>query len=351
MAMKLWGPGPYIYVCTRMRVRKSKLLPREEYVRLLQMSLPEIARFIGETEYKREIDELSASFGGIDLIETALSWNLAKEYQAILTITPGTLRDFTEAYLRRWDIQNVLTVLRGKSQGMGPGKIKELLIPAGELDRATLDRLLNEDGPERVVEALKGRALYPIVAAEFSDAQQTGSYSRMANELYKQFYADLLIMARSGLKGGSLFLAFIVLDIDITNIRNLFRFRADEFAEDTRSMMIQGGTFGVEELQHLNTLVDRTEFIRALTAKITNKTLIRVLDSLREAASIREVEIDLIRVQLGEMEKMSKLHPISIHPILVYLEKKKYEIFNIRAIARGKESHLAPDRIRRYLVM
>jgi V/A-type H+-transporting ATPase subunit C len=334
-----------------MRVRKSKLLPREEYVRLLQMSLPEIARFIGETEYKREIDELSASFGGIDLIETALSWNLAKEYQAILTITPGSLKDFTEAYLRRWDIQNVLTVLRGKSQGMRPGKIKELLIPAGEFDRATLDRLLNEDGPERVVEALKGRALYPIVAAEFSDAQKTGSYSRMANELYKQFYADLLIMARSGLKGGALFLAFIVLDIDITNIRNLFRFRADEFAEDTRSMMIPGGTFGVEELQQLNTLVDRTEFIRALTAKITNKTLIRVLDSLREAASIREVEIELIRVQLGEMEKMSKLHPISIHPILVYLEKKKYEIFNLRAIARGKESHLAPDRIRRYLVM
>ena len=45
--------APYIYVCTRMRVRKAKLLPREEYMRMLNMSLPEITRIIGETEYGR----------------------------------------------------------------------------------------------------------------------------------------------------------------------------------------------------------------------------------------------------------------------------------------------------------
>ncbi len=81
--------APYIYVCTRMRVRKSKLIPREEYMRMLNMSLPEIIRVIQETEYKQEIDELSTAFKGIDLIEVALSWNLAKEYQKILEITPG----------------------------------------------------------------------------------------------------------------------------------------------------------------------------------------------------------------------------------------------------------------------
>ncbi len=81
--------APTIYVCTRMRVRKSKLLPREEYMRMLNMSLPEITRVIEETSYKQEIDELGTTFKGIDRIEVALSWNLAKEYQRILKITPG----------------------------------------------------------------------------------------------------------------------------------------------------------------------------------------------------------------------------------------------------------------------
>ena len=153
--------APYIYICTRMRVRKTTLLPREEYMRMLNMSLPEITRIIGETEYKQEIDELGTTFQGIDLIEVALSWNLAKEYQKILEITPGSLKQFTQAYLRRWDIQNVLTILRGKTQGEKTGKIKEILVPAGSLDRAILDRLLAEDNVDKIIESLKGYRMYP----------------------------------------------------------------------------------------------------------------------------------------------------------------------------------------------
>ena len=173
--------APTIYVCTRMRVRKSKLLPREEYQRMLNMSLPEITRIIEETSYKQEIDELSTTFKGIDLIEVALSWNLAKEYQQIQEITPGTLKQFTRAYLRYWDIQNVLTILRGKSQGEKAGRIKEVLVPAGSLDKVVLDRLLAEDNPDRVIEALKGRRLYPVLAREYQVAKETGSFARMEN--------------------------------------------------------------------------------------------------------------------------------------------------------------------------
>jgi len=344
------GPAPYIYVCTRMRVRKSKLLPKEEYLRMLNMGLPEITRSIEELEYKREIDELSSSFHGIDLIEIALSWNLAKEYQAIIAITPGTLKAFTQAYLRRWDIQNILTILRGKRQGLKPGKIKEILIPAGELDRVFLDRLLIEDSPERIVEALKGKKLYPVVVKEFPAAVQNNSLSHMENELYKDFYQNLISDANA-MKGGKLFLNYISLDIDITNIKNLFRLRMDTFEEDAREMMIPGGTFTVEELQKLHSIPDQNEFIDALMARVRVKTLLAVLDTLRGDKPIREIEIDLIRVQIEQMEKMAKLNPFSIHPILVYLEKKKYEVFNLRAIARGKESKLPTDRIKGYLVM
>ena len=47
-----------------MRVRKAKLLPKEEYMRMLNMSIPEITRFIEETQYKQEIDELGDDVQG-----------------------------------------------------------------------------------------------------------------------------------------------------------------------------------------------------------------------------------------------------------------------------------------------
>jgi len=343
--------APYIYVCTRMRVRKSKLIPREEYMRMLNMSLPEITRIIQETEYKQEIDELSSVFKGIDLIEVALSWNLAKEYQKILEITPGNLKQFTRSYLRRWDIQNVLIILRGKMQGEKVGKIKEILVPAGSLDREILDRLLTEDSAEKIVEALKGKWIYKVISREFPSAKESGSFSRMENELYKQFFSEIIAEADSGIKGGNQFLDFIRFDIHIRNIKTLFRLRMDTFEEDASEMYIAGGALSSADFVYLNTIKDQTEFIDQLKTKIRNTLLLSLLDELKSEKVIRDVESRLTRVQLEQMENLSKRNPFSIHPILVYLEKKKYEVFNLRALARGKESKLPSERIAEYLVI
>ena len=346
------GSAPYIYVCTRMRVRKAKLIQKEEYQRMLNMSLPEITRIIEETAYKQEIDELATSFKGIDLIEVAISWNLAKEYQRILEITPGNLKRFTRSYLLRWDIQNVLTILRGRMQGVKTGKIKEILIPAGSLDRVLLDRLLAEDSLDRVVDILRGHRMYPLLATEFPAAKERGSFSRLENELYKEFYADMIADATSGIKGGALFLSFIRLDIDIKNVKTLFRLRSDGFDEDPREMYISGGSLAADEFIRLNTIKDQDEFIDALRMRFRQKAMIEFLDELKEGVkNVREIEVGLTRVQLDQMERMSKRNPFSVHPILVYLEKKKYEVFNLRALARGKESKLATERIAEYLVI
>lgn len=343
--------APYIYVCTRMRMRKAKLLPREEYMRMLNMSIAEITRVIGETEYKQEIDELGTTFKGIDLIEVGLSWNLAKEYQKIQEITPGTLKQFTQVYLRRWDIQNVLTILRGRMQGEKPGKIKEILVPAGSLDKLALDRMLSEESSDRIVEMLKDHRMYPVLAREYPAAKESGSFSRMENELYKHLYANIINDAKTGVKGGASFLAYIQLEIDIKNVKTLFRLRADTFEEDARDMFIPGGSLSVTDFASLNAIKDTNEFIDMVRANIHNDTLHVLLDELKTKKGVHDIEARLTRVQLEQMEKMSKRNPFSIHPILVYLEKKKYEVFNLRALARGKESKLPSEKIVDYLVM
>jgi len=351
MAQNSGGPAPYIYVSTRLRVRKAKLLPPEEYQRLLNMSLPEIIRLIGETEYQKEVDELGTSFEGIDLIEEALSWNLAKEYQRVIELAPGALKEFTMAYLRRWDIYNVLTILRGKTQGMKEGKIKEVLIPAGSLDWTTLDRILKEESCERVADSLKSWKMYPIIAAEISEGCSIGSFSKLENELHKRLYADLLQVAKKGVKGGDQFLKFVQLEIDVKNIKTLFRMRGDGSEEDARKFFIPGATFTPEELQQMNLMPSRNEVIDTLLSKIKGKSVQVALEELRTEKSEQEVDAELTRTQLERMEQLSKINPFSIHPILVFLEKKKHEVFNLRAIARGKESRLSSDTIEKYLVI
>jgi V/A-type H+-transporting ATPase subunit C len=117
--------------------------------------------------------------------------------------------------------------------------------------------------------------------------------------------------------------------------------------------MIAGGSLSVDDFQHLVNVEDKREFIDTLKRKITIrlKPLLILLDEMGSGKSMREIEIDLIRIQLGQMELLTKLKPFSIHPILTYLEKKKYEISNLRALARGKEAELPTEKIREYLVM
>lgn len=345
------GSAQYIYACTRLRVRKAQLIPREDYLRMLNMSLPEITRFIGETTYRSEIDELGTSFSGINLVEVALSWNLAKEYQHVLELVPGDLKHFTASYLRRWDIQNVVTVLRGKMQKMSPGKIKEVLVPAGRLDRFALDRLIAEESPERVVEALKGERFYPILERELPRALETGSFAHLENELYKSYYARLIADTKEGVKGGDIFLKYIQLEIDIRNIQDLFRLRAGDVHEDVRELLIPGGSFTVDELQRLSGLESQDEFIDALKRQVKMTSLLTSLEEIRGKPALHGVEVALTRVQLDQMERMSKRYAFSILPILVYLEKKKYEVANLRALARGKEAGIPGERLQGYLVM
>jgi V/A-type H+-transporting ATPase subunit C len=322
---------------------------------MLNMSLAEITRAIQESEYKREIDELSYAFKGINLLEIAFSWNLAKTYQGIIGIAPGHLQNMTKSYLRSWDIQNLIAILRGKSQGLPQGRIKEVLIPAGELDRTDLDRLLLEDKIEKMVESLKGSRLYPILRQELPRALELGSFARLENELYKQYYADLIADGQT-VKGGKAFLDYVQLEIDIRNMQNLLRIRAQDEKGDVAEYMIPGGTFTTEWLVSLSQIADTNQFIETIKTELKNRQMVKILEDFQEKLNrnektLHESEVSLTRLQLAQMEWMSKLRPFSIWPILAYLELKKYEIFNLRAITRGKEANLPMERIRKYLVM
>lgn len=346
------GSAPYIYVSTRMRVRKAKLIPREEYLRMLNMGLPEFTRLIEEMEYKREIDELSASFTGVDLIENAMSWNLAKEYQRIIALAPGEMKGFTRDYLHKWDIQNILTILRGKQLGLSDGKIRAVLVPAGALDAAALDRMIAESSIERVVETLPIKPIADILSEKLSAALESHSFGDLENELYKYYYATLLKAARGGMKGGLPFLKYVMFEIDIKNITNLFRVRAQGAKDsDTHGFWIEGGSFKADELERLTAVESLEEVVDSLKKKVKIPVLNDALEELREKKPVYAIENALTAAQLNQMDKMSKRNPFSISPLLVYLERKKYEVANLRALARGKQSGLSAETLEKYLVM
>ncbi len=98
------------------------------------------------------------------------------------------------------------------------------------------------------------------------------------------------------------FLEFIRLEIDIKNVKTLFRLHADAFEEDAREMFISGGVLSSADFTSLNAIQDRNEFIDMLKTKIRHKALLALLEEMRSEKTMRDVEIRLTRVQLDQME-------------------------------------------------
>ena len=108
------GKGNYAYATARIKSKKSLLLTNDNYPKLLMMDLNEIGRFMGETQYKTEMAELASKYSGVDLIELGTSRNLAHTYRSIIGFCSGDLKEIVAGYLRRWDMWNIKTILRGK---------------------------------------------------------------------------------------------------------------------------------------------------------------------------------------------------------------------------------------------
>ncbi len=372
MVETLVTPGSYQYVCTRLQVRKTRLYPPEYYARLLQMSLPQMVRAIGEDErYRREVYDRYPTSTDLDQFERALTANLAREYRQVLRMTPGTLHDLTAAYLHRWDIVNVMAILRGKKHGLPRTQIAEGLVPAGDLDRDRLEALIDAPDLDSVVEGLKDWPLYPEARTCACQVLPPGEFARVEDRLYREYYTDLLAAARHGVKGGEAFARYLRFEIDILNMRNLFRLRAGSRIADIEGSMVPGGNIPLEEFARIAGLESREAFVDEFEKTNIIPVATRAMQALRNDPSIgpeqvadllwsrwegrrttvHVVEVAVTRVRLEEMDRLATRHPFTVLPIVSYLEHKRIEVGNLRAVVRGRQFGIPNERIRRYLVV
>jgi len=357
-----------VYACTRFRVRRTKLLSREAYRRIMRMSIPEVVTHLGRQEDYQEIMDLAGDFSGAQLIEEAVNRSLARSFRSAMAIAPGDLHTLTGEYLARWDIANVMAILRGTVHDVPRRQIRDLLIPAGELDSALLDRLLDLTGCGDVLESLQDWRLYPALAEYYRICGEKGVFARIEDELYQQYYAGLLGLAASGCSGCQELIAYLRFEIDITNMKNLLRLHCAKEACDITVVdrtMIPGGNIPLALFRRLYGIGTEEEFISVFLQMAIAPVLARAVRELRQDPNfsstdaaelvwrrwhqhlrpVHELEMAITRVRLQQMDSLSRRHPFSVLPVLAYLERKRYEVANLRAIARGKAFGLPADRI------
>ncbi|MXV64594.1 V-type ATP synthase subunit C [Natronorubrum sp. JWXQ-INN-674] len=345
------------YVNARVRSRRASLFADEDYRKLIRMGPSAIARFMEESEYEREINELGARFSGVDLIEYALNRNLAKHFQDLLDWSEGRLYDLIARYLRKFDVWNVKTIIRGIYTETDSEEIRTDLIMAGELDEATIDRLLEVEEIEDAIEMLNRTIYYDPLREAYEEFEETGALVALENALDREFYEHLLEDVSSGPLNEpqegpeAKYIEFLQAEIDFRNARNALRLARSGADLDPASYYIEGGLlFDQTELSRLvgdyDALVDHIADNKRYGDRLSG-----AMGRLRDADSLIQFEHALDAALLEYADTLSSIYPASVSAVLSYILAKEREVENIRAIARGREVGLEESEIEEELVI
>jgi len=337
------------YVTARVRSRRSSLFSDDDYRKLVRMGPAEIARFMEESEYEREINALGARHSGVDLIEYALNRNLAKHFNDLLAWADGRLYDLIARYLRKFDAWNVKTVLRGIYSGADRESVETDLIRAGELDDRLLDRLLDAGSIEEAIDLLDRTSFADPLRVAFDDYEESGVLVPLENAVDRVFYERLL----SGLvvnEATETYREFLQAEIDFRNARNALRLARSGADIDPSEYFIEGGRlFTAGQLNALASNVD--ELVAAIRESTYGDDLDDALAEFEQADSLISLERALDAALLEYSDRLGFVHPLSVAPVISYILAKEREVDNIRAIARGREAGLSEEEIEEELVI
>ena len=142
---------------------------------------------------------------------------------------------------------------------------------------------------------------------------------------------------------------FVRREIDIVNLRTLLRLWASG-TKLLRDPFVDGGyDIPKADLAAMVALDEASLAARLRKYPIAEEFAAHVKDVRARGVGqlIRQVE----KIHLLTAGKQAHVHPLSVLPVLDYIVRKDREVQNVRIVARGKESGLAPDVIRDLLVV
>lgn len=336
--MGLGSKTQWAYIVTRVKVMKRRLLPSEEFRKLVNMDFNEIMRYLEETDYKKEIDEMSYKYSGPRLMDYALSTNLFRTYNRIAEVSFGSANDLIVEYLKRWDIWNIINIIRGKTANVSSELIEENLIPVGEYNMDFYKSLLSKE-TEEIVKTFDGTPYYDILSKV-----GTTDMSEIEDELFRNYYSRMLSI-RPEDPALKLFMDFIRMEIDIKNIKTIFRLKMEGVPTEEITDKIISGGYQIND-----------EEARKLAAMAIDE-LKKSLDGywfwkdIELNGDFSRIENKLDSLLVYGVAKKANGHPLSVLPVLHYMNAKKIEADNLRIIGWGKWENVPNEDIEEQLVV
>lgn len=339
-------PADFGYINARVRGMHGRLLdPAAMEDLLAARDLDAVVAALQNTLYATELAEALARTSGVEAIDDALTRNFYHTTRHILGFAEGRPRALIELALRRWDLQNLLAVIRGIHTTRPPGEIAERLVPAGQLGEVVLRELAAQPTVLAVAATLATFG-HPFAEAMREAALAYGEpRDLLAAELVlERGYGADVIAGTRGVSHDDQTVRWVVQRrLDATNLLTAFKLHATRLPPSEKAaFFVPGGAMPAEVFE---VLADPETAERGLG------TLHRLgFPRVNATDSVTDLERQVERTLAEELEGLYRGDPLAIDVVLGYLAAKEHEVANLRLIARAKLLGIPREIVRREMV-
>ena len=352
----------YKRLMPKITVAKLKLMEPKEITNLAGMSLPYIVSRLEKTPYKAEISETRTKELSANSLEDTLLQNFINTCEELMELSPKRIRSLLSTYLMRFEVDCVKAILRAKKAELDTDEAIKYIMPAGRLDEVRCIKILeSSENIADVAEALSDMEYELVLEKAFAVYEKEKNFYLLEVALDRHVYSkSWKAVGKLGGLDKKIARTVIGLEIDSANVKTILRCKAMGISEDqiSRYLIPVSEVFSEKELKQLIRKPDIQAFIdslvrlaRSAMSRDHQYTFAELQKKRLTSLTTLETILDRGRVETS-LRMLKRYTPFfNIGLILAFLNLKWFEVKNLRAIIRGSEAGIPPDRVKKLLIL
>lgn len=361
----------YDYLNARVRGMSTSLLTRELYEQVLSSFTDTILMdALLASAYAEDMRSAMAERGPAPVarvVETAVRRSGHAAFARILSIAPPEPRRLLALQLNRWDVGNVLALLRARLAGAGPREAMAAVLPIGELNETQLAELAAEKDVESLADALTTwkHAFAFVLRRAIRECDARDDPRSLERALYGAYFTWALSQLRADDRQQALVRSSIKMHADMVNVVTLLAQVRDGSRSDLKGARSDPGEHGAQrsvEMIGRGTIPEK--ILRELGSAETLETAFEVLMNTYlargiekgilaygQAQSLAVMERFLEEVVVERGCRLFRQDMLGLAVPLGFIWRKYCELANLRMLARGTAYRMSSPAIRQELVL
>lgn len=340
------------YSSARVKAMESRLITDKTMKEIASAKdVSTIIAILFQGDYKHELEEYGGQEIKSEMIDFALSKNLAKSVSKLIQISPSTERKLIRTVVGKWDLYNVKLAIEAKDRRKSYDSIARYVIDYGIYNSSFIKDAMREESIEGMLGKFMLNSPYRDIIKDAQDEYKKNRNAYDAVAAIDRNYYKLVGTVITGLRIIDNSSARIIkMDIDLQNIMLMIKAKkAGAKFQDIGQNIISSGNISAQELEQI---YNSSKDIESMVLQIKTYDLKGAVDMYREGKSrqLLYFEIGIRNYIFNSSIALLKHSILSLGAILAYAYMKEIEIFTLRIFINSKLYGLSREEASRLII-